>query len=103
MWTSEYPICHCWLKDKRGVPQACTEFNWRHVTLHSINMNQNEFTMVQGTVSWGFFFPALGQLLQDCFIPFVADAQDNTFMSSIFVSDSSWPIYHFGIEVLFGI
>lgn len=49
------------------------------------------------------FFPALGQLLQDCFIPCVADAQDNTFMSSIFVSDSSWPIYHFGIEVLFGI
>lgn len=103
VWTSEYPICHCWLKDKRGVPQACTEFNWRHVTFHSINMNQNEFTMVQGTVSWGFFFPALGQLLQDCFIPCVADAQDNTFMSSIFVSDSSWPIYHFGIEVLLGI
>lgn len=48
---------------------------------HTINMNQNEFTMVQRTVSWvfGFFLPALGKLLQDCFIPFVADAQDNTF------------------------
>lgn len=48
---------------------------------HTINMNQNEFTMVQRTVSWVFFFflPALGKLLQDCFIPFVADAQDNTF------------------------
>lgn len=57
---------------------------------------------------WGVFFffwvfsPALEKLLQDCFISFVADAQDNTFMSSIFSSDSSWPMYHFGIKVLFG-
>lgn len=70
---------------------------------HSINTNQNEFTMVQRTLSCFFFFPALGQLLQDYFIPFVADAQDNIFISSIFISDSSWPIYHFGIKVLFGI
>lgn len=70
---------------------------------HSVNTNQNEFTMVQRTLSWVFFFPALGQLLQDYFIPFVADAQDNIFISSIFISDSSWPIYHFGIKVLLGI
>lgn len=51
----------------------------------------------------GFFSPALGKLLQDCFIPFVADVQDNILMSSIFISDSSWPINHFGIRPLFGI
>lgn len=70
---------------------------------YSINMNQNEFTGMQRTVSWfGFFSPALEKLSQDCFISFVADAQDNTSMSSIFSSASSWPIYHFGTEVLFG-
>lgn len=51
----------------------------------------------------GVFFPALGKLLQDWFIPFVADAQDNIFMSSIFISDSSWPINHLGIKVWLGI